>query len=162
MSINILTNDTLCSYAVSMSSVDTHTATTLGETFLATVAARGDAPAILDADLRTALSWRDCGDQALRAAAGLSALGLGHQQTIGLLLTNRPEFHVADAAALLLGAVPFSMYNTSAPEQLAHLITDAGCRIVVTETAFAESLSAALKQQPGQVEHVVVVDSPSG
>jgi long-chain acyl-CoA synthetase len=144
-----------------MSSVDTHTATTLGETFLATVAARGDAPAILDADLRTALSWRDYGDQALRAAAGLSALGLGHQQTIGLLLTNRPEFHVADAAALLLGAVPFSMYNTSAPEQLVHLISDAGCRIVVTETAFLPALSAALLQQPGAVEHIVVVDSPS-
>src|SRR5438445_8456554 len=149
----ILTDDTLCSYAVSMSSVDTHTATTLADTFLATVATRGDAPAILDADLRTALSWRDYGDQALRAAAGLSALGLGHQETIGLLLTNRPEFHVADAAALLLGAVPFSMYNTSAPEQLVHLISDAGCRIIVTETVFLPALTAALEQRPGAVEH---------
>jgi long-chain acyl-CoA synthetase len=144
-----------------MSSVDTRTATTLGETFLATVAARVEAPAILGADLRMALSWRDYGDQALRAAAGLSALGLGHQQTIGLLLTNRPEFHVADTAALLLGAVPFSMYNTSAPEQLAHLIADAGCRIVVTETALLPALNAALEQRAAAVEHVVVVDSPS-
>jgi long-chain acyl-CoA synthetase len=144
-----------------MSSVDTRTATTLGETFLATVAARGEAPAILEADLQTVLSWRDYGDLALRAAAGLSALGLGHQQTIGVLLTNRPEFYVVDTAALLLGAVPFSMYNTSAPEQLAHLIVDASCRIVVTETAFLPALSAALEQRPGAVEHVVVVDSPS-
>src|SRR3954453_18207776 len=157
MSRIILTDDTLSSYAVSMSSVDTHTATTLGETFLTTVAARGDAPAILDADLRTVLSWHDYGDVALRAAAGLSALGLGHQQTIGLLLTNRPEFHVVDTAALLLGAVPFSMYNTSAPEQLAHLLSDSGCRIVVTESAFVPVLSAALEQRPGTVDHVVVV-----
>jgi long-chain acyl-CoA synthetase len=144
-----------------MSSVDTRTATTLGETFLATVAARGEAPAILVADLQTVLSWREYGDLARRAAAGLSALGLGHQQTIGLLLTNRPEFYVVDTAALLLGAVPFSMYNTSAPEQLVHLISDAGCRVVVTETVFLPALSAALEQRPGIVEHVVVVDSPS-
>ena len=111
--------------------------------------------------LQTVLSWRDYGDLARRAAAGLSALGLGHQETIGLLLTNRPEFYVADAAALLLGAVPFSMYNTSAPEQLVHLISDAGCRIVVTETGLLPALTAALEQRPGAVEHVVVVDSPS-
>src|SRR4051812_42803865 len=142
MSRIILTDDTLCKYAVSMSSVDTRTATTLGETFLATVAARGEAPAILDSKLQTVLSWSDYGNLAVRAAAGLSALGLGHQETVGLLLTNRPEFHVVDTAALLLGAVPFSMYNTSAPEQLVHLMSDAGCRIVVTETAFLPALSA--------------------
>jgi long-subunit acyl-CoA synthetase (AMP-forming) len=65
----------------------------------------------------------------------LAALGLADGDTLGLLLTNRPEFHVADAGALLLGATPFSMYNTSAPEQLAHLITDAGCRVVLSRAS---------------------------
>ncbi|WP_029117581.1 long-chain fatty acid--CoA ligase [Mycobacterium sp. URHB0044] len=144
-----------------MSSVDARTATTLGETFLATVATRGAAPAICNADGQTVLSWHEYGEQARRAAAGLSALGLGHQQTIGLLLANRPEFYLVDTAALLLGAVPFSMYNTSAPEQLVHLLSDAGCRIIVTEAALLPALAAALEQRQGAVEHVVVVDSPS-
>ena len=144
-----------------MSSVVGRRAATVGETFLATVQDRGDAPAILDADLEVVLSWRDYGALARRAAAGLAALGLGHQQTLGLLLHNRPEFHIADAGALLLGATPFSMYNTSAPEQLAHLISDAGCRIVITEAALHDPLRAALEQQPGTVEHVIVVESDS-
>ena len=55
------------------------------------------------------LSWRDYGTQARRAAAGLAALGLGQADTLGFLLSNRPEFHVADAGALFLGATPFSM-----------------------------------------------------
>jgi hypothetical protein len=33
----------------------------VGDAFLATVEARGDAPAILDADLNLALSWREYG-----------------------------------------------------------------------------------------------------
>jgi acyl-CoA synthetase (AMP-forming)/AMP-acid ligase II len=65
---------------------------TVVDAFLATVEAGGDAPAILDADVKVALSWRDYGSQARRAAAGLAALGLGRHETVGLLLRNRPEF----------------------------------------------------------------------
>src|SRR5262245_12273697 len=100
-----------------MTSATPRTATTLGETFLATVAARDGEPAILDAELQTALSWREYGEHARRAAAGLAMLGLGKQQTLGLLLRNRPEFHIADTGALLLGAVPFSMYIHSSQWQ---------------------------------------------
>jgi long-chain acyl-CoA synthetase len=144
-----------------MTSLVARRAATVGDAFLGMVEDRGDAPAILDADLEVVLSWRDYGTLAHHAAAGLAALGLGYQQTVGLLLHNRPEFHVADAGTLLLGATPFSMYNTSAPEQLAHLISDAGCRIVVTEAALLDRLRAALEHQPGSVEHVIVVESDS-
>jgi long-chain acyl-CoA synthetase len=136
-------------------------AATLGEAFLTTVKARGDAPAILDSDLKVVLSWRAYGASARRVATGLAARGLGQRDTLGLLLTNRPEFHLADAAALLLGATPFSMYNTSAPEQLAHLIADAGCRIVITEAALLDRLQAATEQTPAAVDHVIVVESDS-
>jgi long-subunit acyl-CoA synthetase (AMP-forming) len=37
------------------------------------------------------------------------------------------------------------MYNTSAPEQLGHLISDAGCRIVITEAALVDRLLAAVE-----------------
>jgi long-chain acyl-CoA synthetase len=123
----------------------TRRAVTVNAAFLATVEDRGDAPVILDASLDVVLSWRDYGAMARRAAAGLAALGLGHQQTLGLLMHNRPEFHIADAGALWLGAVTLSMYNTSAPEQLGHLISDAGCRIVITEAALVDRLLAAVE-----------------
>ena len=144
-----------------MSTVVHRDTVTVGEAFLAMVESRADAPAILNADLDVVLSWRDYGTQARRAATGLAALGLGQGDTLGLLLSNRPEFHVADAGALLLGATPFSMYNTSAPEQLAHLVADADCRIIITEAALVDGLLAALERGRGAVDHVIVVGSDS-
>src|SRR5450631_1901939 len=46
-------------------------------------------------------------------AAGLHSLGVGPGDTVGLMLVNRPEFHLLDTAAMHLGATPFSIYNTS-------------------------------------------------
>ena len=57
---------------------------------------------------------------------------------MGLMLTNRPEFHWFDSAALHLGATPFSVYNTYAPEQIQYQVKDAEARILVTEKAFAD------------------------
>jgi long-subunit acyl-CoA synthetase (AMP-forming) len=98
-----------------------------------------------------------------RLAHGLQALGLERGQTFALMLTNRPEFHVADAAALSLGATPFSLYQTLTPEQIAYQLNDSGAGIVVTEPALLDRVQAAREQAPN-VRHVVLVegDPPSG
>jgi len=53
------------------------------------------------------------------------------------------------------------MYNTSAPEQLTHLVADADCRIVITEATLVDGLLAALERGRGAVDHVIVVGSDS-
>ena len=62
---------------------------------------------------------------------------------VGLMLLNRPEFHLVDTAVLHLGATPFSVYNTSTPEQVAHQFANAGNRVVVTERHFLPVVRAA-------------------
>ena len=74
-----------------------------------------------------------------RIAGGLAALGVGHGDTIALLLANRPEFNLIDAAAMHLGAVPWSIYATSSPEQIRQLVDGAGSRVAVTEAGFARA-----------------------
>src|SRR5882757_9400172 len=132
-------------------------ATTVSGAFMAQVAERGDAPAIVNTNLDVAYTWRQYGAAARRLATGVLGLGLSTGDTLGLLLHNRPEFHIADTAALLAGVTPFSMYNTSSPEQLVHLMSDAGCRIVITEPELLDRLDAAARLVPGLVEQVVVV-----
>jgi hypothetical protein len=64
-----------------------------------------------------------------RLAATASILhdrGLRRGDALGLMMLNPPEFHVVDAAAMLLGATPFSLYNTSPAEQIAFV--DGRCR----------------------------------
>src|SRR3954468_4771867 len=65
------------------------------------------------------------------------------------MLGNRPEFHVADLAAMTLGATPFSIYLTSSPEQVAYVIRDAGARVAIVEPRF-KALVAPI------VEYVIV------
>jgi long-chain acyl-CoA synthetase len=80
-----------------------------------------------------------------------------------VMLTNRPEFHFADTAAMHLGATPFSIYNTYSPEQIEYLVGDADCPILVTEQAFLERI-LEVQKACGKLKHVVVVDgdAPDG
>src|SRR5689334_19144568 len=57
-------------------------------------------------------TWAEYAERVRAVAAGLAALGVGRGDTVGIMLTNRPEFHFADTAAMHLGATPFSVYNT--------------------------------------------------
>ncbi len=56
-----------------------------------------------------------------------------------------------------LGATPFSLYQTLAPEQIAYQVKDSGAEVIVTEPAFLENVKKALGELPG-VRHVVLVD----
>ncbi|HYN91236.1 MAG TPA: long-chain fatty acid--CoA ligase, partial [Thermoleophilaceae bacterium] len=79
--------------------------------------------------------------------------GLERGATMALILTNRPEFHWFDAAALHLGATPFSLYNTYTAEQIQYQVDDAEARIVVTERALEDRV-----RQLQNVDHVIVVE----
>ena len=89
------------------------------------------------------LRWREYAERVRGVAAGLAALGVGRGDTVGIMLTNRPEFHVVDAGALHLGAVPFSVYNTLAAEQLAYVFGNAGNTVVITEEQFLPVVRAS-------------------
>ena len=73
------------------------------------------------------------------------------------MLTNRPEFNIADTGALHLGATAFSVYNTSTPEQVEFLFGNAGNRVAITERAFLPVVRAAQQRSP-EFEHIVLVD----
>ncbi len=71
--------------------------------FQETVVTHHDRVALRSADGATTLTWAQYGNRVRDVAAGLSALGVGRGDTVALMLTNRPEFNVVDAAAITLG-----------------------------------------------------------
>src|SRR4051794_27967703 len=101
--------------------------------FQRTAAERGDEVALRTPGDAVTLTWREYADRVRRVAAGLHAIGVRRGDTVALMLTNRPEFAVVDMAAMHLGAAPFSVYNTSSPEQVAYLFGNAGNRGAVCE-----------------------------
>ena len=93
-------------------------------------------------------------------ATGLHALGVRRGDTVGLMLLNRPEFNLCDAAAMHLGATSFSIYNTCSSEQVAYLFANAANRVVITELQFLETIRAA---GIDSFEHMICVDgAPEG
>src|SRR5215204_3609401 len=117
-------------------------ARTVCDAFQSTADAHPDAVALRTKNGALETTWREYADRVRRIAGGLHALGLRRGDTLALMLTNRPEFHLVDAAAMHLGALPFSMYNTSSPEQVAFLLRDSGARVAVVEEQFRDRVDA--------------------
>jgi long-chain acyl-CoA synthetase len=126
----------------------------LCDAFQITAAIDHSAVALRTPDDTVAVTWGDYRDRVKAIASGLAALGVARNDTVALMLTNRPEFHLADTAALHLGAIPFSIYNTSSPEQVRYILDNAKSRVVITERAFLK----ALHTSGFELEHIVCVD----
>ena len=128
---------------------------TLPEAFQETATLLPDSVAIRTPGDKVVLTWRQYANRVRKIASGLAALGVERGHTVGLMLRNRPEFHLTDTAIMHLGAVPFSIYNTSAPEQIRYLFTNAENKIVFTEKDFLPAVKAA----GADLARVIVVDA---
>ena len=128
---------------------------TLCEAFQITAAQRPGQVALRTLGGATEITYGGFLAQVRALAEGLHSLGVGRGDTVALMLTNRPEFSLADTAVMHLGATAFSVYNTSSAEQAQHVFRNAGNRVVVTERQF---LSRVLESRTPEIEHIVLVD----
>lgn len=79
------------------------------------------------------LSYAELFLAAERAAAGLAARGLRRGDRIAFFLGNRPEFVIAYLAAIRLGAIVVPINLAYRKVELAHILSDAEPRILLTE-----------------------------
>ena len=138
-------------------------APTLAHAFRITAAQKADQVAIRTKEDAFSITWGQLRERVDALAGGLAGLGLERGETLALLIGNRPEFHLCDLAGMMLGATPFSIYNTYTAEQIEYLVTDAGSRILICEQAYLPRVLEARKNLPG-LEHVIVIDgeAPEG
>src|SRR3954449_5335946 len=98
-------------------------AATIAEAFAITSRNKGSEVAIRTKDDEIAITWDEWRERSSALAAGLQQLGLQKGQCIALMLGTRPEFHLCDVAAMLVGATPFSIYQTYAPNQIEYVVS---------------------------------------
>jgi len=132
-------------------------AATLGEALRRTAAAHPHVVAYRTLDDAVSLTWAQARERVEAIARGLAGLGVGHGDTVALMMGNRPEFNLADLAVVTLGATPFSIYQTFAVEQIAYVVGDAAARVALVEQAHLPALLEARRDLPA-LEHVIVVD----
>jgi long-chain acyl-CoA synthetase len=137
--------------------METTVATTMAEAFRRTVERFPDRVAVRTPDDSTSLTFAELRDRVDALAGGLAELGVQRGDTVALMLSNRPEFHVADLAAMTLGATPFSIYMTYAPEQIQYIVSDAGAKVAIIEESVRDRFEEARKDLP-DLEHVIVVE----
>jgi fatty-acyl-CoA synthase len=105
-----------------------------------------DATAMTFEGART--SWRVLDERTDALAAGFAALHVEHGDRIGLLLANRPEFIEICIAAWKIGAVPVPLNVRYTAPEVAYVVDDAGCSVVVGEAALADGLRDIADRQP--------------
>jgi Zn-dependent protease len=87
-------------------------APTLAQALRRTAANHPEVVAVRSPDDSVSLTWAQLRERSDALAGGLAGLGVQRGETVALMLSNRPEFHVCDLAAVTLGATPFSIYLT--------------------------------------------------
>ncbi|WP_009480547.1 long-chain fatty acid--CoA ligase [Rhodococcus sp. JVH1] len=131
---------------------------TLAAAFQRTVELHGDRPGLRTIGGDVELTWGEVGSRVKAIAGGLSSLGLRKGDTIAFLATNSVENHLVDYAAVHVGALPFGIFNSSSPEQIAYQVGNAEARIIVVEQQFLAKTRVAIAELGRLVEHVVLLD----
>lgn len=113
------------------------------------------------------ITWGQFGDGAHRLASYLVDQRLRPGDHVAIWATNRPEWHTADAAILLIRGCPVPVYQTLSAEQAQFVLDHSETRIAFVEN---EAILARVLQQRDQLRHlerVVVMEgleqpSPDG
>ena len=132
-------------------------APTVTEALRRTAANNPDIVAVRTPDDSLRLTWSELLGRVDAVAGGLARLGVGRGDTVAIMLGNRPEFHIVDLAAAMLGATPFSIYVTYPAEEIRYLCSDAATKLAIVEQSYLPLMLEARTELP-ELDHVIVVD----
>ncbi|MDR3661818.1 MAG: class I adenylate-forming enzyme family protein [Mycobacterium sp.] len=83
-----------------------------------------------------AMTYRDVAEESRRLAAGLFALGVRPGDRVGMLMANYPDFVSLKFAIARVGAVAVPFNYLYRENELAFVLADSGCRVLITMTEF--------------------------
>jgi long-chain acyl-CoA synthetase len=115
---------------------------------------------------RTAEGWKSYSSaEMLRRVAGLSkamaSAGVKPDDKVGIFAPNSPEWHVADFAALGLGAADVPIYFNESPEKLEYIWNDAGVKLAFVAGEAQMRKVAASRAKIPSLEKVIAVSPPA-
>jgi long-chain acyl-CoA synthetase len=110
------------------------------------------------------LSTKDFGDRVRFFSLGLRQLGLGPGDKMVILSENRPEWVMADFAALCRGALTVPIYTTLVPDQARYIIDDSDASIVVVSDEAQWRKIEAVLSGLDKVRHTITFlpEAPAG
>jgi fatty-acyl-CoA synthase len=106
-------------------------AETLFDLLRTSATATPDAVALTDTSTHETVTYAELQDRALRAAAGLRALGFSRGDTLAIWLSNGVEWVVLEFASAYLGVLVCGLNPRYKPNEIAHLLRVSQARALV-------------------------------
>ena len=132
----------------------------LPEFVLASAAALGSKPALIDGPTGRTLSYADLARAVRQGAASLARRGLRKGDVFAIYSPNLPEYAVALHAVATLGGIATTANPQSTPRELASQLNDAHARYLVTTPELLDHALEATRQAP--VEEVFTFGEAAG
>lgn len=104
-------------------------------------------------------TWTQMNHQVARWQAALEADGLQAGDRVAVMLRNSPEWVMFDQAALGLGLVVVPLYTQDRPENMAYILNDAGCKVLLFEGMGQWQSLSGVRDQLGGLVRILVVNA---
>jgi long-chain acyl-CoA synthetase len=104
------------------------------------------------------VTWKQFGAEVAGVAKGLIASGVEPGDRVGLQAKTRYEWTVLDFAIWTAGGVVVPIYETSSPDQVAWILSDAGVTVLVVENAEHAAAVETVRDQAPDLKTVFVID----
>ena len=108
------------------------------------------------------LSWAQYEQSVTAVANALRNWGLVPGDRVGILATNRPEWHIADIATMAAGLVSVPIYPSNAASQVRYVLGHSGARVCFVENVDQLAKVLLRRDELPDLEHVVVIDDVNG
>jgi benzoate-CoA ligase len=115
---------------------------------------RGDRLAIVCEGRR--VTYRQLGANVNRAGQALTALGVGREDRVLLVLLDSPEFVAAFLGAVKIGAIAVPTNTTLRSSDYAYFLEESGAAAVIVHAVLLEHVAPALGSMPHLAHRVVV------
>ena len=103
-------------------------------------------------------TWSDYRSLVRRAARSFVRLGVGPGDSICIIGANRPEWFIADVAAIYAGGVPAGIYTTNTAEQCAFVAAHCDARVVIVENDEQLAKFVSIRESLPALKALVVMD----
>lgn len=104
------------------------------------------------------ISSNEFRDRVVSFALGLRELGVKSETKILLLAENRPEWHIADFACHLLGAVLVPIFPTLIPDQIEFIANNSDSEVIIVSNEIQIAKIQQLRSHLKKLKHVIVMN----
>src|SRR5882672_1347031 len=107
-------------------------------------------------------TWAQINHQVARWQAALERDGLKPGDRVAVMLRNSPEWVTYDQAALGLGLVVVPLYTQDRPDNVAYIISDASCKVLLIEGTEQWQALSQVKDQLAGLTRIIAVNPVTG